>query len=98
MTLATPPGLLVCTWANIAAAGAFTTRPNPLKNLVEEITLCPLEGNTTLRNANYLKEILNIISKFISRASLVTARKIRSRDIRVIVINKGYIIKNKESI
>ncbi len=94
----TPPGLLVRTWANIAAAGASITRLNPLKNLVEEITLCSLEGNTTLRNANYLKEILNIISKFISRASLVAARKIRSRDIRVIVINKGYIIKNKESI
>ena len=50
------------------------------------------------RNANQPKEILNIISKFLSRASPVAARKIRSGDIRVIVTNKDYIIKNKESL
>ena len=52
----------------------------------------------SFRNANQLKEILNIISKFLSYASLVVARKLKSRDIRVIVTNKDYIIKNKESL
>ena len=48
------------------------------------------------RNTNQLKKILNIISKFLSCASLVAARKLRSRDIRVTVTNKDYITKNKE--
>ena len=52
----------------------------------------------SFRNINQLKEILNIISKFLSYASLVAARKLRSRDIKVIVTNKDYIIKNKESL
>ena len=65
---------------------------------MEEITVRPLEGNMPLRNANQPKEILNIISKFLSYASLVAARKLKSRDIRVIVINKDYITKNKESL
>ena len=51
-----------------------------------------------LRNANQPKEILNIISKFLNRASPVAARKMRSGDIRVTVTNKDYIIKNKESL
>ena len=51
-----------------------------------------------LKNANQLKKILNIISKFLSYASPVTARKLRSGDIRVIVTNKDYITKNKESL
>jgi hypothetical protein len=71
---------------------------NPLKNLVEEITVCPLEGNMPFRNINQLKKILNIISKFLSCASLVTAKKLKNRDIRVTVTNKDYIIKNKESL
>ena len=50
------------------------------------------------KNTNQLKEILNIISKFLSYASLVIVRKLRSRDIRVIVTNKDYIIKNKEAL
>ena len=50
------------------------------------------------KNANQLKEIFNIISKFLSCASLVAARKLRSGDIKVTVINKDYIIKNKESL
>ena len=50
------------------------------------------------KNANQLKEIFNIISKFLSCASLVAARKLRSRDIRVIIINKDYITKSKESL
>ena len=50
------------------------------------------------KNANQLKEILNIISKFLSHASPVTARKIRSGDIEVIITNKDYITKNKESL
>ena len=50
------------------------------------------------KNINQLKEIFNIISKFLSYASLVEARKLRSKDIRVIVTNKDYIIKNKESL
>jgi hypothetical protein len=49
------------------------------------------------KNTNQLKEILNIISKFLSCASPVTARKLRSGDIRVIVTNKDYITKNKKS-
>ena len=49
------------------------------------------------KNINQPKEILNIISKFLSYASLVVARKLKSRDIRVTVTNKDYIIKNKES-
>ena len=48
------------------------------------------------RNANQLKEIFNIISKFLSCASPVTARKLRSEDIKVTVTNKDYITKNKE--
>ena len=50
------------------------------------------------KNINQLKEILNIISKFLSYVSLVIARKLKSRNIRVIVTNKNYIIKNKESL
>ena len=50
----------------------------------------------SFKNANQLKEILNIISKFLSCASLVAARKLRSGDIRVIVTNNDYITKNKE--
>ena len=50
-----------------------------------------------LKNVNQLKENFNIISKFLSYASLVAARKLRSGDIRVTVTNKDYIIKNKES-
>ena len=50
-----------------------------------------------LKNTNQLKEILNIISKFLSCAFLVAARKLKNRDIRVIVTNKDYITKNKES-
>ena len=50
------------------------------------------------RNINQLKEILNIISKFLSYTSLVTARKLKSKDIKVTVTNKDYIIKNKESL
>ena len=50
------------------------------------------------RNTNQLKEILNIISKFLSYTSPVVARKLRSGDIRVTVTNKYYIIKNKESL
>ena len=50
------------------------------------------------KNTNQLKEILNIISKFLSRASLVAAKKLKSGDIRVTVTNKDYIIKNKESL
>ena len=49
------------------------------------------------RNANQLKEIFNIISKFLSYASLVAARKLKSGDIKITVTNKDYIIKNKES-
>ena len=71
---------------------------NPPKNLVEKITIRSLEGNIALRNANQPKEILNIISRFLSRTSLVTARKLKSGDIRVTVINKDYITKNKESL
>ena len=51
-----------------------------------------------LKNANQLKEILNIISKFLSCTSLVAARKLRSKDIKITVTNKNYIIKNKESL
>ena len=50
------------------------------------------------RNANQLKFFFNIINKFLSRTFPVTARKLRSRDIRVTVTNKDYIIKNKESL
>ena len=50
------------------------------------------------RNANQLKKILNIISKFLSCASPAVARKLKSRDIKVTVTNKDYIIKNKESL
>ena len=50
------------------------------------------------KNINQLKKILNIISKFLSCASPVAARKLRSGDIRVTVTNKDYIIKNKESL
>ena len=50
------------------------------------------------KNTNQLKEILNIISKFLSCTSLVAARKLKSRDIIVTVTNKDYIIKNKESL
>ena len=50
------------------------------------------------RNTNQLKKILNIISKFLSRAFLVIAKKLKNRDIRVIVTNKDYITKNKESL
>ena len=49
------------------------------------------------RNINQLKEILNIISKFLSYAFLVAAKKLKSKDIRVTVTNKDYIIKNKKS-
>ena len=65
---------------------------------MEEITVYPLKGNMPLRNANQLKEIFNIISKFLSYASLVTARKLRSKNIKVTVTNKDYIIKNKKSL
>jgi hypothetical protein len=51
-----------------------------------------------LKNINQLKEILNIISKFLSCASLVAARKLKSGDIRVTVTNKDYITKNKNSL
>jgi hypothetical protein len=51
-----------------------------------------------LRNTNQLKEIFNIISKFLSYTSPVTARKLKSRDIRVIVTNKDYITKNRKSL
>ena len=65
---------------------------------MEEITVCPLKGNIPFKNTNQLKEILNIISKFLSYISLVTAKKLRSGDIKVTVTNKDYIIKNKESL
>ena len=51
-----------------------------------------------LKNINQLKEILNIINKFLSCASLVAARKLKSGDIRVTVTNKDYITKNKKSL
>ena len=51
-----------------------------------------------LKNTNQLKEIFNIISKFLSHASLVVARKLKSKDIKVTVTNKDYIIKNKKSL
>ena len=50
-----------------------------------------------LKNTNQPKKILNIISKFLSYASLVAARKLKNGDIKVTVTNKNYIIKNKES-
>ena len=50
------------------------------------------------KNTNQPKEIFNIISKFLSCASPVAARKLRSGDIKVTVTNKDYIIKNKESL
>ena len=65
---------------------------------MEEITVRPLKGNIPLKNANQLKEIFNIISKFLSRASPVVARKLRSRDIKITVTNKDYITKNKKSL
>ena len=65
---------------------------------MEEITVRFLKGNIPLRNTNQLKENFNIISKFLSYASPVTARKLRSGDIRVTVTNKDYITKNKESL
>ena len=65
---------------------------------MEEITVHPLKGNMLFRNANQLKEILNIISKFLSCASLIVTRKLKSGDIRVTITNKDYIIKNKESL
>ena len=65
---------------------------------MEEITVRLLKGNMSLKNTNQLKEIFNIISKFLSYASLVAARKLRSRDIKVTIINKDYIIKNKDSL
>ena len=65
---------------------------------MEEITIRPLEGNMPFRNTNQLKEILNIISKFLSCTSPVAARKLRSKDIKIIVTNKDYIIKNKKSL
>ena len=52
----------------------------------------------SFKNANQLKEILNIISKFLSCASLVAARKLKNGDIKVTVTNKDYIIKNKKSL
>ena len=64
---------------------------------MEEITVRPLKGNMPLKNTNQPKETLNIISKFFSYASLVIAKKLRSRDIKVTVTNKDYIIKNKKS-
>ena len=94
----TPPGTSARTWANIAAGNAPTTGLNPQKNPAEEITLRPSEGNMPLRNATQPKEILNIISKFLNRASPVAARKMRSGDIRVTVTNKDYVTKNKESL
>ena len=51
-----------------------------------------------LKNTNQLKKILNIISKFLSCTSLVTARKLKTKNIKVIVTNKDYIIKNKKSL
>ena len=50
------------------------------------------------RNTNQLKENFNIISKFLSCAFLVAAKKLKNKDIRVTVTNKDYIIKNKESL
>ena len=50
------------------------------------------------KNVNQLKENFNIIRKFLSCTSLVAAKKLKSGDIRVIVTNKDYIIKNKESL
>ena len=50
------------------------------------------------KNANQPKEIFNIISKFLNCASLVAARKLKSKDIRITVINKDYITKNKKSL
>jgi hypothetical protein len=65
---------------------------------VEEITVYPLKGNMSFKNTNQPKENFNIISKFFSYASLVTARKLKSGDIKIIITNKDYIIKNKESL
>ena len=65
---------------------------------MEEITVHFLEENIPLKNANQLKEIFNIISKFLSYTSLVAARKLKSGDIRVIITNKDYITKNKKSL
>ena len=48
-------------------------------------------------NINQLKEILNIINKFFSYTSLVIAKKLKNKDIKITVTNKDYIIKNKES-
>ena len=50
------------------------------------------------KNFNQLKENFNIISKFLSYTSLVAARKLKNEDIKITVINKDYIIKNKESL
>ena len=83
---------------NITAAAIVITKLNPLKNLVKEITVHPLEGNIFFKNTNQPKEILNIISKFLSCTSLVAAKKLRSRVIKVTVTNKDYIIKNKKSL
>ena len=50
------------------------------------------------KNTNQLKEIFNIISKFLSCVSPVAARKLKSGDIKVTVTNKDYITKNKKSL
>ena len=65
---------------------------------MEEITVHPLEGNMPFKNTNQLNFFFNIINKFLSYTSLVTARKLRSKDIKVTVTNKDYIIKNKKSL
>ena len=65
---------------------------------MEEITVYPLKRNMPFKNANQLNFFFNIISKFLSCASLVAARKLRSKDIKVTVTNKDYITKNKESL
>ena len=51
-----------------------------------------------LKNTNQLNFFFNIINKFLSYASPVAARKLRSGNIRVTVTNKDYITKNKESL
>ena len=50
------------------------------------------------KNTNQPNFFFNIISKFLSYAFLVVAKKLKSRNIKVTVINKNYIIKNIESL
>ena len=91
-------------WASIAAAGPpenstfLANHSNPQRNFTSEITIRPGESNSQLRNAKSPAEILEILGENMERTVPLAAKKLQSGDIRLVVQNKDFLLRNRESI